>query len=36
MLAAMSLGFLTPADDVCKNARGLTFEACSIRELFQR
>lgn len=31
MLAAMSLGFLAPAGDVCKNARMLTHAACALR-----
>jgi hypothetical protein len=31
MFAAMSLGFLAPADDFCKNARIFVSGACALR-----
>jgi hypothetical protein len=31
MFAAMSLGFLAPADDACKNAHLMAAGACELR-----
>ena len=31
MFAAMSLGFLAPAEDACRNSHALMGEACQLR-----